>query len=1726
MEWFIDMNRFKLTTPQTNIWNLQKYYENSAIGNLSGTIFFRDSRDVELIQKALNKMIELNSSLRLRFDEDANGPYQYVVDYCWKEIPIIHFENDKIYEEYAKEKATQPLGLINKSLCEFEIVVIGSRVGIYARLSHLIADAWTFSFMAQLVDDAYQKIIDGNSDYYSSDYLNFVQGEKEYFESNKYIKDVEYWNGKYVSLPEKSSIKMPTREMGIAASRHVFRFSEALTAEIKDQQKKYGITAPVVFQTALLLYLKKIAYEDTSEITIGIPVLNRSNLKEKKCTGMFISTLPLTINVSDEASFVELAKTVQLENMQVYRHQKYPYDHILKNLRDKHNFTGNLYDVMISFQNAESKIEADSIWYSNGSSEVPFVYHIDDRDGQNQYTISIDYQTDLFNDEEIVYIESRIEHILEQIISDANIKIKDISIIGNFEKNVLNSFNDTFVDGYQAQTIDALFEKMVAAHEDDLAIVSCDLKLTYKVLDIYSDIVAMELIKYGVGPRQIVPIISNRSGYAIVAMLGIIKAGAAYMPVDPKLPIERIEVMISQCGSKIILVNNCDLQLENTCVDIQQINYDISDIRDISDPLYVLFTSGSTGVPKGAIITHKNLYNFVNSDSAKDSTQAECIKYGRVTLCDASFSFDISVYEIFASLLNGQTVVLTSDDLTSDEKAQLMLDNGVDVLHCTPTKFKLLLDSAIFKKALRNLKYIMLGAESFPTEVIDEINQYTSAAIFNGYGPTETTIGVCFQKVIDRFIGLHKVFENSAASHSSEIAVISQDRSFTYSEINRMADSLANKLTKLRISKGDVVGAYLDRTELVIVAQIAALKLGGVFLPIDHRYPQDRIDYMLADCNVSIVLTDEELPPSWNVNSFNIRKFNFEECDYYSVDVEPDDPCYIIYTSGSTGKPKGCVLKHRELVNFCVNNNILESAKDIDKKIAVAVNTISFDFFIAESLMPLVHGWTVVIASDEESNEKARFRELIIKHKVNIVQTTPTRLELYTSGNDNSHFQQIQLVVSAGEALPAVLLQKIRSICGAKVYNPLGPSECSVWNLGGNFKKDITIGKPIANNQVYIVDSTFNMLPIGVAGELCIAGEGVGAGYLNKPELTAEKFIHNPFATEENHHGKVMYRTGDLARWRVDGEIDFLGRIDTQVKIRGLRIELGEIESVMASFPGITMSVATDKRDDNGRQYLVGYFTSTEAIDDKELRQHLSTKLPRYMLPNYYMRLDKVPMTASGKIDRKNLPIPEFTVEKTEYVAPVTEEQSILCDILAGVFDVDTVGINDDFFDMGGDSLGAISYVSMAHSKGIEFSLQNIFDYPTVAQLSEFITNGTRIKLNYRKEDFDKFNELLSVNHIDESFVPEERSLGNVLITGSTGFLGAHVVDEYLKSEDGIAYCLVRGNEKRLVDILKYYFDDKYMDLMGSKIIPIVGDITDENLCKILPENIQTIIHTAASVKHYGSYKYFEDINVNGTKNVIKCAQQLGAKMMHVSTLSISGNSLAEEFAVYRNSEHIEFREDDLFVNQPLENVYIHSKFEAEVAVFEAMLEGLDAKIIRVGNLTNRFSDLRFQPNYESNAFLTRMKALLDVRKFPDYLLPLYAEFSPIDFTARGIILLAKNSRRYTVFHLNNNKDLPFEQMIEMLNNIGVNVDVVDAVEFSSILEAMLNNPDTKYIYEAFQNDMDDDGTLVYDSNIHINHDFTVWLLNKLGFEWPEIGQEYIKNYIEYFKKIGYLGDK
>ena len=970
---------------------------------------------------------------------------------------------------------------------------------------------------------------------------------------------------------------------------------------------------------------------------------------------------------------------------------------------------------------------------------------------------------------------------------------------------------------------------------------------------------------------------------------------------------------------------------------------------------------------------------------------------------------------------------------------------------------------------------------------------------------------------------IHQLFEEQAEKTPDKTAVIACDKTLTYRELNEEANRIAHSLIEKGVGVGDIVAFMLPRRSYLIATMLGILKSGAAYMPIDPDYPKDRIDYMLFDSAAKLCITDANIS----------ELLNHENENNPCVDMTSENLCYCIYTSGSTGKPKGVIIRHYNLTNFCDNNNNnLQTKAFQEGNKVLSIFKSCFDAFGCDSILMLLNEKTIILVSDSEIYEYERIAELIVNENIDIMHATPSIMNnLCTSKAIVSKMMQLKVIMLGAENFNPTLYNFICRHTNANIFNGYGPTETTIGVCFGEvINSDITIGKPIANTQIYIVDKYMKQTPIGVTGELCIAGDGVGAGYLNRPELTAEKFIDNPFGK-----GK-LYKTGDLAYFREDGNIVYVGRNDFQVKIRGLRIELGEIENAICGINGISQAVVVVRKNTEGRQLICAFYTGNET-DAKEIRSHIGKKLPKYMLPHIFTHLDEMPLTSSGKINRKALPEInlENTTNDTEYVAPENEQQKELCKLIESVLGTTPVGITDDFFDLGGDSLKAIEFVSKAHNEGIYFNLQNIFDYPTVNGLCECIENGDKQVISFADVDFTEVNGVLEKNKVEYITEPQKCDVGNILLAGATGFLGIHILADYLDNDTGSAYCLVRGKDKtdstnRLKELLNFYFGDKYAAM--NRIEVICADLqkdkfglSDEKYADLLGK-VDTVINCAASVKHYGSYKYFYEANVETTKRLIAFCKDANAKLIHTSTLSVSGNTFGDAFDGYISETEKHFYESSLYIDQPLDNVYGRSKFEAEKAVLDAMCEGLQANIMRMGNLTNRISDGQFQKNHESNAFLQRVKGVLELGLFPEYLIKdtNYAEFTPIDEAANAVMTIVRHfSTEQTVFHINSIKVVYFDKLVEIINRLGYDLKLVSGTEFTEALRQTAKQAGMEHIFETFINDMDENDQLNYDSNIRIENDFTVQYLKTLGFEWSDIGIEYLRKYVEYFKKIGYI---
>ncbi len=555
--------------------------------------------------------------------------------------------------------------------------------------------------------------------------------------------------------------------------------------------------------------------------------------------------------------------------------------------------------------------------------------------------------------------------------------------------------------------------------------------------------------------------------------------------------------------------------------------------------------------------------------------------------------------------------------------------------------------------------------------------------------------------------------------------------SWTYAKLNQRANALAHYLQALGVGPEVLVAVCMERTVEMVVGLLAVLKAGGAYVPLDPGYPSERLAFILEETQVPVVLTQQSIAaslPSYQGRVVCLDDLNLAEeiqkraGDDIGFGGKPEDPshlAYVLYTSGSTGKPKGVEISHRAVVNFLNSMRAVPGMEAQDT--LLSVTTLSFDIFGLEIWLPLTTGAKVVIAPEEVARDGRELVALMEGSGATVMQATPStwRLLVESGWEGNPHLK----ILCGGEAWPTQLAEQLLPKC-ASLWNMYGPTETTIWSAVQQVRvgMPVLIGRPIANTQFYVVDSHLQPVPVGVPGELLIGGEGLARGYLNRPELTAEKFIADPFST---HVESRLYRTGDLVRYLPDGTLEFLGRMDQQVKIRGFRIELGEIESVLRTHSGVREAVVV-VREDGGNQRLVAYFVPSAESDGRpaELRDYLKAKLPDYMVPATYVMLEKLPLTPSGKVDRKALPLPGPTTIETQSETgmprDMLEQQLRL--LWERILGVRHIGLSDDFFDLGGHSLAAARlFYEIERLTGKSLPLATLFRASTLGQLADIL---------------------------------------------------------------------------------------------------------------------------------------------------------------------------------------------------------------------------------------------------------------------------------------------------------------------------------------------------------------------------------------------------------------------
>ena len=1007
-------------------------------------------------------------------------------------------------------------------------------------------------------------------------------------------------------------------------------------------------------------------------------------------------------------------------------------------------------------------------------------------------------------------------------------------------------------------------------------------------------------------------------------------------------------------------------------------------------------------------------------------------------------------------------------------------------------------------------------------------------------------------------------FRKIALEFPDKTAAVYKDKSYTYRELDALTDRLAAYIyKKMQHATGrdnlaeTVVSVIISRSESVFLLPLAILKAGCAYEPLDPSYPQERLNFMVQDAGASLLIAEESLAglvSDYKGEVLLVSELMEGAAELTEAKLPPapkaQDLMIMLYTSGSTGTPKGCQIEHGNMVAFAYGSNH-EGFYTTDGCTA-SYASFGFDVCMSDTFCTLLNGATLCVIPEEIRMNLNKLADYF--NEAGITQVLLTTQVGVQFVQNYPQMRTLRFLVMGGEKLPALNPEKL----SYTIINGYGPTEncCGVSLFPIRFwEPNVPLGKPMVTIAGYVLDKAGHRLPAGAAGEYCLTGPQVSRGYLNRPEKTAEAYCESPFNEFR------MYHTGDIVRYRENGDIEFVGRKDGQVKIRGFRVETKEIEAVIREYPGMQDVTVQAYSYDNGGKYLAAFVVSEEKVDVEDLNQFIKDRKPAYMVPLVTMQLDRIPLTVNQKVDKKALPKPE--VKKADYEAPKTKAEEDFCSIFGQILGIEKVGAADDFFELGGSSISAMRIVVAASQAGYSIVYQNVFECTTPRALAAFAageeigkksadTKGTEsgrdsaadtsgcgsckehagetdqqssfygagtTEIGRDGYDYRAINELLRGNSAKAFRSGSQQALGEVLLLGATGYLGIHVFRELLERTDSRIYCLIRPREgksaeERFKELLRFYFENDFAELFGSRIFLIEGDATDAKALEgfRLAGEDAAVINCAASVKHFARDNEIEKTNLETVRNLIHWCLQNNARLIHVSTESIFGHpsdGVPRDGLVY--DEHM------LYVGQIYEdNQYVRSKFLAERLIYEKILsEGLNAKVLRAGNLAPRSTDGQFQINGASNNYMNTLKGFRTLGMIPYDAAVTSTEFSPIDKVAEAVLLLAGTPRECVCFMMSNNHRPLMGDVIDGMRDYGCSIRNVENDEFAAALQEALKDPKTCDAMRPFvAYSLNEEGQASSLGLDDLSVSYTAQILARLGFSWPVCGQEYYHKFL------------
>ena len=1667
-----EIKYYQLTHPQKAIWYTEKMYSGTSIGNIAANLRLMGKVDYTLLEKAINVFIEKNDAARLRIVEVDGEPRQYVSEYIYHKFDFYDFSGKEITELYKwdEEQTKIPLKIIDTDLFYFAIIKVSENEGgFFVKFHHLISDAWTMSLLGNQVIEYYSALKNGKEPHEEEkpSYTEYILSEEKYKKSKRFQKDKEYWNNKFETWQEITSLKTrKSNDFSTKARRKTLLVPKKLTTKIHEYCSEKGVSEFFIFFAALSMYISRVKAKE--DIILSTTLLNRSNVTEKETAGMFASiAVPMRVHIKDDMNLNSFVEVISKETLSIFRHQKYPFDLLLKEVREQHKISGSLFDIVLTYQNskfnkAEHTEEYITRWHFNGHQIESMIMNISDRDDEGHLIINYDYLIHLFHATEIEFIHQHIINLLWHALDNPEKKISKLEMLSEKEKHkILHEFNDTNIDYSKDKVLQQLFSEQVEKTSDNIKLYILDKNNNLLPIGIAGELC--------IGGDETLGGYFNKPGLHQEKFL-----------TNPFIP----EGKIYKTGELARWYPKGEIEYFGK-IDLKKSSESSSKKKETQVRIAATFTSEPLG-------------DYIKWWGSKfgHNLKIEFAGYNQV------FQELIDVNSKLSENKDGFNVVLIRfEDFFRN-------DNGND-------------ESKILKleKAFKDLKEAISSLDNATPLIVPIFPMSSHLNLSEVVQKKVNELNAGFEEILSKYKNVYTINLNDIQDLYSieEVFDSLKDNEghmpFTDEFYAAVGTEIARKICAIKKQHFKVIVLDCDDTLWKgICGEQGALgvKIEGVYKELQK--------FMLQKYNEGMLLA---------VCSKNNEKDVFEVFD----------------------KNTEMILKRKHILNWKISwQEKSQSIKDIAKELNLGLDSFIFldDSPIECSKMVENCPELLTLQLPSEENILQFLKHVWAFDRVNVTKEDVLRSSMYKVEQKR---QQVSTGLSLDEFIKNLDLKvSMREISDSEIERASQMTQrTNQFNLSTIRRTGQEIAKLMQDNKskCFIIEASDNFGYYGIVG-LLILKEAKDKLFIDTFLLSCrilgrkvEDIVLSGVRKYAEEQEKSLVEATFIPTQKNKPMLEFIERTKWNIVERGKKytkysISVNELPKEIEH-----ISFLLNEMFDEGREEIpivrhekkLSYKTEESkkvcAYDFELCNAEILEKTihKEYILPIINFTGKKLMKVQANK---------KGNIKAGEYQVPTNEIEEKLIKIWEDILRIEVIGIDDDFFELGGDSLHAIQFQVSLLKYNWNLTTQDIYKYRTVRQLSNVImktdkNNAENVTEDNREESVVVKDTKAQITSISE----KDLEYANILLVGATGYLGAHVLAELLTSTKSNVYCLARSKtnndaKERLKKTLKFYFGDKYNSVIDKRVFAVSGDITLEYLGLKQNEYIQfqqkidSVVHAGALVNYYGDYSDFEKINIGGTENVIKFCLKDNKPLLYISTMGVSGQYLVTN----KNENKINvFTEDDLYIGQNyFDNPYVRSKYETEILVNNYIKAGVKIAILRVGNLTGRFIDGHFQKNITQNAFYNIMKSIISIGAVSNNILNQAFDFTPVDYCSKAIVkLLMKNESIGRTFHLYNHNRVNVSQIIQLFNDIGIKIKCLEKDEFKQLINKISSDKSGKNNIRGVINDFDEESQLSFNTSVKLDSEITVSYLKQLGFEWTSINAEYIQKIINYMEQVKYI---